>query len=30
MDEFQVPGNTPLERTKNYALILQKQIADFN
>ena len=30
MDEFQVPGNTPLERTKNYALILQKQIADLN
>jgi hypothetical protein len=30
MDEFQVPGNTPLERTKNYALILQKQISDLN
>ena len=30
MDEFQVPGNTPMERTKNYALILQKQIADLD
>jgi hypothetical protein len=30
MDEFKVPGNTPRERVKNYALIVNRQIEEID